>query len=197
MRYSLALLLFAGLAGCGDFEEAMNSERQPVSPPGIAPIEDMSGHTLENPQPVNPQANGAPAQPPADPGPPTEASIPQVDAKMVDMKAAMAQNPNLVVVENKIEGSDPLSVTASAYVSLRSKPGLLAFQHNLNIWKATNDNRNPSFEEFQEMAKGLQFGPLRPYQMYGYDADKGGLVILEDKAQKKRHFEEKGIPYEE
>lgn len=195
MRCSFVMLLFVGIAGCGDFEEAMNSERTPSSPPGILPVDQMDGD-IENIARGNGQANGGAVEPAA-PVAKDENSIPKVDARMVDMKAAMAANSNLVVVENKITGSDPLSVTASAYVSLRLRPEMLAFKKNLSTWKAINDNRNPTFKEFQQMAKGLKFGALRPYQMYGYDVEKGGLVILEDRAKKKQRFKELGIPYED
>jgi hypothetical protein len=47
------------------------------------------------------------------------------------------------------------------------------------------------------MAKDLQFKWLKPYQMYGYDSDTGTLVVLEDKADKKRIYEAAGIPLDE
>jgi len=196
MRCSFAMLLFVGMLGCGDFEEAMDAERQPSSAAGILPVDQMDGD-IENIAKGNGQTNNGGAAQPNVPVAKNENSIPKVNAQMVDMKAAMAANSNLVVIDNKITGSDPLSVTASAYVSMRSRPGMLAFKSNLNTWKAINDNRNPIFKEFQEMAKGLQFAALHPYRMYGYDVDNGGLVILEDRAMKKQRFEELGIPFEE
>ena len=38
---------------------------------------------------------------------------------------------------------------------------------------------------------------LPPYQMYGYNPETGGLVVLEDKAEKIRRYEERGIRIDE
>ena len=43
MRYSIAVLLLAGMVGCGDFEEAMNAEREPAAPAGVLPVDQMDG----------------------------------------------------------------------------------------------------------------------------------------------------------
>lgn len=204
MRCSLTLItmgLLAVTSGCGDFEEAMNSERKPVSPPGILQPDQMGGDiddiaTGDTSANGNPVADGN-AAPPADPEPPKTSIIGKTTAKVVDKKKAMAENPNLVVVENKLSGSDPVSIAGSAYISMSSRISVLNFQNNLKTWKALNDNRNPSYEEFTQMSKDLTYAMLPPYQMYGYDEETGGLVILEDKADKKKRYEAAGIPVEE
>jgi hypothetical protein len=199
MRYSLAMLLFVGVAGCSDFEKAMESERQVVSPPGILPVDDMAGDNLgDNANGNNPeedQVNGD-ATPPDDTPPKRTGIIGKTTAKVIDMQAEMAKNPNLKVVENKVGGGDPITVAASAYISMSSRIAKLSFENNLKTWKAINDNRNPSYKEFMVMAKDLNFAMLPPYQMYGYDTKTGSLVTLEDKADKKKRYEAAGIPFE-
>ena len=195
MRYSLAMLLFVGVAGCNDFEKAMESERQVVSPPGILPVDDMAGDNLGDNANGNGQENGN-ATPPDDAPPKRTGIIGKTTAKVIDMQAEMAKNPNLKVVENKVGGGDPITVAASAYISMSSRIAKLNFDNNLKLWKATNDNRNPSYKEFMVMAKDLNFAMLPPYQMYGYDTKTGSLVTLEDKADKKKRYEAAGIPFE-
>lgn len=195
MRYSIAMLLLVGMVGCGDFEEAMNAERKPSSPAGVLPVDQMDGD-INNMAAGNGQANNGaaqPANPPKDPS----SIIGKTTAKVVDKKAEMAKNPNLVVVENKVQGDDPITVVGSAYVSASSRISLLNFKNNMNIWKATNDNQNPSYAEFMKMAKDLNYAALPPYQMYGYDAETGSLVTLQDNADKKQRYEAAGIPFEE
>ncbi|MBT6156517.1 MAG: hypothetical protein HOL01_21950 [Planctomycetaceae bacterium] len=195
MRYSIAVLLLAGMVGCGDFEEAMNAEREPAAPAGVLPVDQMDGD-IDNMAGGNGQANGGGAAQPAAPPKDPSSIIGKTTAKVVDKKAEMAKNPNLVVVENKVSGNDPITVAASAYISATSKISVLTFESNMKTWKALNNNQNPSYAEFQKMAKDLSYAALPPFQMYGYDSDTGSLVVLEDKADKKRRYEAAGIPFE-
>ena len=196
MRCSFAMLLFVGVIGCGDFEEAMNAERKPSSPAGILPVDQMDGD-IDNIAKGNGQANGGGAAQPVNPPLVKSNIIGKTTARVVDMKAEMAKNPNLVVVENRVEGDDPITVYGSTYVSASSRISLLNFQNNMKLWKAINDNQNPSYAEFKKMAKDLNYTALPPYQMYGYDSDTGSLVTLEDKADKKQRYEAAGLPFEE
>jgi hypothetical protein len=195
MRCFIATLLLVGIVGCGDFEEAMNAERQPSSPAGIAPVDQMDGD-IDNMAGGKGQANGGGAAQPVNPPKDPSSIIGKTTAKVVDKKAEMAKNPNLVVVENKISGNDPITVAASAYISMSSSIHISNFKHNMDIWKTANDIGNPSYAQFMTLAKDLSYAALPPYQMYGYDADTGSLVILEDKADKKRRYEAAGIPFE-
>ena len=101
-------------------------------------------------------------------------------AKVVDMSVA-AKQPNLRVVENKIKGSDPLSVAASAYVTQRGRVAMLNLQNSMKMFKAMN-GKPPTFKEFQEMLKqhNVELSVLPPNRLYGYDPKTGGIVILED-----------------
>jgi hypothetical protein len=193
MRYSLAMLMISAVVGSNDFESAMEAERKPVSAPGIASVNDMDGDNMGD------DVNGAGN----DDGGKADGSqedrtgiIGKTAATVVDMKAEMAKNPSLKVVENKTQGGDPVTVAASAYVAATSQIGKLNFENQLKLWKVTNGDKNPSYQEFMTMAKDLNFARLPPYQMYGYNQETGSLVTLEDKADKKKRYEAAGIPFE-
>ena len=101
-------------------------------------------------------------------------------AKVVDMSIVATQS-NLKVVENKIQGNDPLSVAASAYVTQRGRVAMMNLQNSMKMFKALN-GKPPTFKEFQEMMKqhNVELSVLPPKRLYGYDPKTGGIVILED-----------------
>ena len=119
------------------------------------------------------------------------------EARLVDKKRAMAENPSIVEVENKINASDPLTAVAQSYFTIGSKAQVAAMQHNLRIQKELNNGNWPSFEEFEKSLKqaGVKLSALYAYQMYGYDQETGGIVVLEDRAEKKRQYEAAGRDY--
>lgn len=197
MRFALvgSVLIF-GLIGCDD----LNSTPQrtgTVSPPGIAPVGDASVQP-ESAAPVTPVPT-APASPPESATPSAPPSTPisqapvgagssvinQSTKDVVDAKVAL-QNPNIKIVDNKITGSDPLTVTMTAYVSVRSKASMLGFEAALKQFKILEE-RNPTYDEFIKMMREskVEFTALYPGQMYGYDSDKGGILILEDSSKKR------------
>ena len=198
MRGLLAVAVCV-LAGCADFEDALNTERQPVSPPGILPVDQAGGIDAaagtNEPAQESPPAQGEPAQPAPEQKP---GIIGKMTAKVVDKQKAMSENPSGVVKENTPEGQDPLSYAASAYISLRSKASTFGFQSELKNFKALNE-RNPTYDEFMDMMKRnrIEFAELPPFQMYGYNAETGEIVVLEDPDDKARRYEEAGIPLEE
>jgi len=157
--------------------------------------------TIQQPEPAadaKPAANGA-AGAPAEPDQKDPESI--FGAKtneVVDMKNAMAENPDLVVVENKINAGDPISQSLQAYVSLRSRASTLGMEHAIKTHKALHD-RNPTYGEFMKIMKDnrIEFTKLYVYQKYGYDAETGAIVVLEDKADKARRYKQAGIPLDE
>lgn len=202
MRILLCSLLAAGVFGCSmkDDPKPATAEKQDDQqnqakkgpggglPSAFLPIEDdrkPTGNGGKN------QAQPAPAA--------NDKAIPDVEARLVEWPKAKEKMPSLEVVENKVQGNDPISVAASAYVSLSSKAESLNFQHQLNIMKEINEGRPISFQEFQNLAKQMriQFKNQPAYRYYGYDTKTGGIVVLEDKAEKKRIYEEKGIPWNE
>lgn len=126
-----------------------------------------------------------------------QAAIRNVDAQVVDSQKAL-QDPNVSIVEAKIEGSDPLTAAASAYATLRARPLVLKFKHEIDLHKALN-GKYPSIDEFIKLMRdnSIEFNPMPPYRMYGYNEKTGGIVVLEKKAEKARHDKEAGIPLDE
>lgn len=211
MRQLWLCLAAIGLIGCDDFNKALNEpERKTVlAPAGIASAGDVSavqnatsGGTVApaaNPQPAaTPDAN-APAAAPAQPAPRTGSILGRTTSKIVDLAEAKKNNPKLVEVDSKVTGSDPLTVSFNAYVSITSRASVLNFKHQMDILKATNDDKYPSFKEAEKLMKQLniQLAELPPYQLYGYDAKTGGIVLLEDKAEKIRLYKLNNIPLDE
>lgn len=203
MRRLWVCLVAAGLLGCDDFDKALDGPgREPlVAPGGLATGGDISdvanagrAAPAANPPPaVNPAA--APEQPPAKP---SGSIIGKTTGKIVDLAEAK-KNPKMVEIDNKITGSDPLTASFSAYVSITSRATTLNFKHQMDILKATNDDKYPTFKEAEKLMKQLhiELSALPPYQLYGYDAKTGGLVVLEDKVEKIRLYKLNSIPLED
>lgn len=196
MRQLWLCLAAIGLMGCDDFDKALNEpERKTVlAPAGIASAGDVSA--VQN-------ATGggatAPAAAPAQPAPRTGSILGRTTSKIVDLAEVKKNNPKIVEVDSKVTGSDPLTVSFNAYVSITSRASVLNFKHQMDILKATNDDKYPSFKEAEKLMKQLniQLAELPPYQLYGYDAKTGGIVLLEDKAEKIRLYKLNNIPLDE
>ena len=184
----LSLVPFA--AGCG------NGASQPI------------GKAKDNSAVDTPVAPvEAASQPPADPGPlvgappsqpAQQAPFGMSQAKLVDYAEAR-KNPKVVPANTKIDASDPLTASYQSYFSIGSRATITAFKHNLNIQKQLNDDKWPSFEEFSQLAQQsrIDFAPIFPWQMIGYDQSNGSLVLLEDKGDKIKRYKAKGIPLDE
>src|SRR5690606_18305137 len=116
------------------------------------------------------------------------------EARLVDKNKAMQENPALIEVENKITGSDPLTAVAPSYFTIGSPIHVAALKHNSDLIHAA-EGRWPTFAEFQQSLKqsNVELEGLYPYQMYAYDDQTGGLVILEDPEEKRRHYEDAGL----
>ncbi len=190
----LGLLLVA--AGC-DVSDPNAKARPVANPAGIAPVglDPMDGGRAAPAaaQPVAQQPAGQPpaAQPPANDG---KGIIGKMTNTVVDVKPAMAANPNLVIVENKSQGDDPMSFAASAYVAARSKASMLGFSAWLKQHKIVEE-RNPTYAEFMQAMKEnhVEFTALYQWQTYGYDAEKGEILILEDPVMKAERYKAAGI----
>ena len=209
MRRLWVCLAAVGLFGCDDFDKAMDGpgREKLVAPGGLATGGDISdvanagrAAPAANPQPVaNPQPAVTPAVAPEQPlAKPSGSIIGKTTGKIVDLAEAK-KNPKMVEVDNKITGSDPLTASFSAYVSITSRATALNFKHQMDILKATNDDKYPTFKEAEKLMKQLhiELSALPPYQSYGYDAKTGGIVVLEDKAEKIRLYKLNNIPLED
>lgn len=209
MRTVLIGVTLVMLVGCEGFEEAMNTERTggPVAPGGIATTSDIedvqqaaSGQSVTPATQSSDKAAAEKAKQSADkpkPKPvPNKGILGRTTAKIVDVKKA-TQDPKIVPVENKIKGSDPLTVVGSAYVTISAKAGTLGMQQAIKHHKALND-KFPTYDEFMQIVKQnrVEFPEAVPYQLYGYDESSGAIIMLEDKAKKLQLFKKHGIPLE-
>ena len=196
-RITLSLVLMgAGLNGCSDLDEALNTEpkRRVAAVPGIASTDDIQDvqTTAGGNSPTSP-----PAQPPADTKPaPRKTFVGRTTAQVIDYKLYRT-NPFIIVVDNKVQGSDPLTIAATAYVAATSRASALNFKRQLDIIKASK-GRAPTFAEFQRLQKQLkiELAKLPRYQAYAYDESTGGLLVIENKQFKIQLYRQAGIPIE-
>lgn len=129
------------------------------------------------------------------PGNETKKSIiHKTTAIVVDAKKAL-KNPDVEVVDGKIKGFDPFTQAGSAYFSMASRVSTLGMQQAVKAHKALND-RFPSYDEYMKMMKEnrIEFAQLPPYKMYGYDAETGNILVLQDNKKKAQLYKEAGIP---
>lgn len=81
--------------------------------------------------------------------------------KVFDKQQVMAENPNLVVTENKASGSDPVSFAASTYLTVRSKTSTLGFRNALKIFKGQHGH-HPTYDELTRMMKQTRLTAFMP-----------------------------------
>lgn len=181
----LCLLLFTAGLGCQDPQDIARKQGMADGnePQGQAP----AGAAEEMP------AAAEPAVQPAG-GDQKKSILQKTTAVVVDAKKAL-ENPEIIVVDGKIKGVDPFSQAGSAYVSMSSRVSTLGMQQAIKAHKALND-RFPTYDEYMQMMKEnrVEFAALPPYKMYGYDAESGNILVLEDKKKKAELYKEAGIP---
>jgi hypothetical protein len=176
----LAVLLLAGCIPSVTNPPAATAESEPAAPePAAAAEVEPAGDEAEAPAPAPRQPQG----------------FSKVEWKLVDRNAALQENPDLIEVENRIDATDPLMAATQSYFTLGSRAQLSAFKHSINLYKAQHD-KNPPFGEFEQMLKqaNVSLQGLYPWQVYAYDDQTGELCILEDRAEKRRLHEERGLP---
>ena len=86
------------------------------------------------------------------------------------------------VASTKITAKDPITLVGNAYVSIVGRSSVLAIEHSLDLFHATNERYPKDLEEFMtEIIKpnGISLPVLPPYQEYAYDAKEHKLVVLE------------------
>ncbi len=151
---------------------------------------------VAKPEPA-PVQQPAPAQPAAA-QPQRQSIIGKTTAVVVDSNKALAENPNLIVVENRKLGEAYLQQVGNAYVTIRSQASTLGMTRAIQLYQAEH-GRNPDFDSFVRMMQenGIEFTELYRWQKYGYDSKKGEIQVLEDKAEKKRIYEEAGLEFTE
>lgn len=184
----LACLLLVVTLGCFDptaLSETETAEPAAENPPG---------------EPVADAEQAPPAEEPAAPKPAAKRwLINKVPWRIVDKNKAMAENPNYVVVQQvKADASDYFTAVSNAYVNAKTRIYLLNLRHDIDIQRAANDGKWPTFEEFQKALKRnqIELNEMFPYQVYAYDDQTGEIVILEDPVEKRRLRQEAGLPPE-
>lgn len=190
MRHLHPLLLVACcflLAGCEDPLEQAARE----NPEAIAKAREQ----IEQEQQQRQQRD---AERQAELGNDNKGIIGKTTAKVVDAQKALAENPGLVVLERKKLGDDPLTQGANAYVFVRSSVSTLGMQRAIQLYQAEH-GKLPSYDDFMRIMQEnrVEFTMLYAWQMYGYDAQAGEIVILEDKAEKARRYKEAGLELNE
>jgi len=167
---------------------------QPTPQPTAQPTPKPSPQSKPRPAPFNPSAAPVPGQ--AAPKP-RRTFIGKTTAEVIDYKKYLGNRFIVVVVENKIQGSDPLTIAATAYVAASSRVSALNFKRQLDIIKASK-GRAPSFVEFETLQKRMkiELAKLPRYQAYAYDESTGGLLVVENKKYKIQIYREAGIPIE-
>lgn len=149
--------------------------------------------------PAPPAENAAaPPPPPAPPENPAKQSLNErLTTTIVDSKKALAENPNLVVKEkNEFKANDPITYVSKGYFAGVSTATMAALKHEVELMKNLDDKfQYPSFEVFSEMLKrhNIRLNGLYRWQVYGYDATDGAIVILEDPDKKKAEYEKAGL----
>lgn len=172
-------------AGCMD--PASMLQEQPQTPPAEvpqpfdAPADTSSGDaTATAPVAETPAPTEAPAEQPA----PPKSIIGQTTEEVVHLQEFHAQHPELVIVENKFTGSDPLTAALEGYVHLSAKASTLGMKQALQNHKVLHE-RPPTYPEFLQMMREhrFSFAQLPPNRIYAYDSQAGTIVVLEEKTE--------------
>ncbi|QDT92900.1 hypothetical protein [Gimesia algae] len=179
---AVMLVMLAG-NGCKDPNEIARQQGETIEekPQNKAPQEPVAENAAADEQAGNANDN-------------KKSIIHKTTAVVVDAKQAM-ENPAIEVVDGKIKGVDPFTQAGSAYVSMASKVSTLGMQQAIKTHKALND-RFPTYEEYMQMMKEnrIEFAQLPPYKMYGYDAESGTILVLQDNKKKEELYKKAGIP---
>ncbi len=168
MRYLTALCCLLLLAGCGIRAE-MAKQAEKIK-------QDRQAKKAAD-------EKEAAAKPPDD----GKGIIGKMTNEVVDMKKALAENPDLVEVDQRITGTDPITVYGQAYINTRSKASQLGMIHAINLFKAEHE-RHPTYDEFMKIMREhhVEFTMLPYYQMYAYDDTDGRIVVLQDPEKRKK-----------
>lgn len=128
----------------------------------------------------------------------------QLEWKIVDRRKAMEENPNLIEVVNDTNETGYLTaVTKSSFSAIsRLNTGTMEYNAKLQSYLNADGSDDPkplSFEEFDAAARqnSNNIKGLYPWQVYAYDESTGKVTILEDRDEKRRMYEERGLQYKD
>ena len=134
-------------------------------------------------QPTAPEAGGdAPAQADQPDAEPPKQNALQREARLVDRSSYLQEHPNAVELEkNVINASDPLTASAQGYFAGVSSLMISAYEHDLRLQKALNDDKWPTYDAYKQIldTHGVKLKGLKKGQVYAYDDQTGQISILE------------------
>jgi hypothetical protein len=171
LRYGLTTVVLL-TSGCeGDI--------QPTKQPQMRALE-QTGVTIDN---------GENAQRSAQPSQPAKQAGPIVSQRTVDIRnaATEVQKGDAKAVQPRITARDYIALQGNAYVAIIGQTSVLAIQHAMDLYYATNDRYPKDYDEFMAeiiKANNIALPQLPTYQKYGYDEKEHKLVILEYQALK-------------
>ena len=118
-------------------------------------------------------------------------------SKIVDAKKALAENPDLVIVEGGDLGNNYFTQIANARVMIAAQLSKHNLKHAMDLHQAQH-GKYPTYDEFVAIVKrdGYKMTEVFAWQMYGYNEDDGSVVLFTDEALKKKIYDEKGLDYE-
>jgi hypothetical protein len=148
----------------------------------------------------SPQVAEQPAAEPRAEGEPKQQNrgiLGKTTAEVVDARKALAENPDLVIVEDGNYGTGYLSQIGNIRVMVASKVSTLGMQQAIQAHRALNDTW-PTYDEFMQIMREhrVEFTHLFRWQKYGYDAEEGKIVVFSDEKLKKKIYEDAGLDYE-
>lgn len=180
MPRTLVVLAALALFGCN----------KPAADDSVAPAAPANP-----PPPAAGNQAAAPAQPHAH-----QSILEKMTTKIVDRQKALADNPRLVELEkNVFSATDPITYASKAYFSAVSQVQMAALKQTIDAHKILNDDKLPTFQEFETMLKqaGVKLQGLYRWQVYAYDPTTGEISILEDRDYKRSEYEKAGLEYKD
>ena len=193
---TLSGVAILSLAGCTDLSEKPESNREPAVSPAIAAPD---GNDLQSDQTTTDNTdadkekdaadNAANDSAEADSTTADEAKVAkqpksiigQTTAKVVDKMTFMQAYPQMKIVDNKLRGSDSLSIAVGAYVTEGAKASLFGMQSALKQLLVVT-GRFPTYKEFVKMMRDhrVTFVELPANRVYAYDSKGGNIIVLEE-----------------
>jgi hypothetical protein len=168
-----ACLVWSGCPGAAFSPPADNAPAAPA-PNAAAPAADGAPAPEQPPEPA-----AEPSQPAAEPDRPNAL---QREAVLVDRRAYLEAHPESVELEkNVIDANDPFTASAQGYFAAVSSLTKSAYEHDLRLQKALNNDKWPSFDAYKAILDmhGVKLKGLKKNQVYAYDDQTGKISILE------------------
>ncbi|MEX0715977.1 MAG: hypothetical protein WD066_05290 [Planctomycetaceae bacterium] len=137
-----------------------------------------------------------PAPPPKPQKPVREGILDKTTREVLDLKQALADNPDYEVLEGDlVQGNNPVTQAATARIGLASEIMSWPIEQFAQFHYAER-GRFPTHAEvvaWMDENPGVTLQARREYDKYAYDADTGRIVMIQDTKLKRKIFEAEGI----